>query len=112
MVIERFEVDSTIDVNATVVGDGVTKRSTVIKLCSSLPGIGGGVLGIGLDPVEDGNLIEWGLIAGREVLVVVERRSPVLEAGPHGVFPSLVCIGVEVFVHGCVGFLYLCSCGR
>ena len=34
-----------------------------------------------------------------------------LDAGPHRVFPCLIVVGIEVFVHGRIGLLNLGMCG-
>ena len=112
MVVERLQVDGSVDVDGAVVGNGVAQRCAVVELCTALPGVRRGVLGVGLEPVQEWNLLERRLVGCGEVLVVVERCSPVLQAGPYGVFPCLVGVGVQVFVDGGVGLLNLGSCGR
>ncbi len=41
------------------------------------------------------------------ILAIVERAAEVEQAVLYAVFPSVVRVGVEVFVHGCVGLLHL-----
>ena len=98
VVVERLHVERAVDGNLTVVGDGVTQRRAVFLLTTTHPVIGCGVVGIGIQPVEDGQLVQRQLIRGRERLAVVQRTTEVLDASPYGVFPCRIAVGIEVFV--------------
>ena len=107
VVVELHEIERTIDVQTAVGVDGVAIRYTVLVLRATLPRIGGVVVGIGIDPVEGWQEVERQLIGSRKSLVVVERRTPVLDARPHGVLPGMILVGIEVLVHWRVRLLYL-----
>ena len=106
MVIELLHVEGAVKTDLTVVADGVAQRRAVFKVGATHPVVGGGVLGVGVHPVEDGYEVERQLVGSRERLVIVERRSEMLDARPHRVFPCLILVGIEVLVHRRVGFLY------
>ena len=114
MVVERLHVERAVDGNLTIVGDGVAQRRAVLLLTTTHPVVGSGVVGIGIHPVEDGQLVQRQLIGSRKRLAVVQRTAEVLDAGPHRVFPCRVAVGIEVFVDGlvAVGFLNLSLCAR
>ena len=57
MIIERLHVQRTIDVELAAVGDGVTQVETGLGDRTALPVVGGIVAGIGINPVEDGELV-------------------------------------------------------
>ena len=54
VVVKRFHIEGSIDVQVAVVGNGIAKGSAVIKFRATHPGIGSVIAGIALDPVEDG----------------------------------------------------------
>ena len=101
----RYEV--AVELYVTVVLDGIAQRGSVVQFGAAQPGVGGVVLDIHLCPIEDGQLVERQLVGGVEGLLIVERRAPVADALPDGVFPGLVVVGVEVFVDGGVRLLNL-----
>ena len=113
MVVERFHIDVAVNSHLSVVANGVTHRGAVFQLCAAHPVIGSVIRGIGSQPVEDGQLVQWHLIAGRKGLTVVERTSEVLDALPYRVFPGMIAVGIEVFVDGQVAIrlfnLRLCA---
>ena len=107
MVIERLHIERAVDIQVAVVRDGITQRGAIVELCATHPRIGGIIRGIHLEPVEDRQFVDRYLITGRERLLIVERRTPMLDTGPHRVLPSRIAVGIEVFVHRRVGFLNL-----
>ena len=114
VVVERLHVEVAVDVQLAVVRYGVAQRRAVGQLRAAHPVVGGRIAGIRGDPVEDGQLVQRQLVAGGEGLPIVERAAEVLDAGPYGVFPCRVAVGIEVFVDGlvAVGFLHLSLCAR
>ncbi len=83
--------------------DGIAIRVAVLILRTSLPRIVGVVGGIGIHPVEDWQQIDRQLIGCREVLTVVERRTPVLDTllpdSIHGILPGMILVGIEIRIH-------------
>ena len=106
VVVERLHVQISVDVDLTVVGDGITQVRTILQLCTAHPVVSGIIGSIGIEPVQDGQLVERQLIAGGEGLAVVQGRTEMLDALPYRVLPRLVAVGVEVLVDGqiAVGF--------
>ena len=111
VVVERLEVDRAVELQVAVVLDRVAQRGAVVQFRASQPGVGGAVGGIGAQPVEERQLVEGQLIGRGERLLIVERRAPVADALLHGVLPGCVTVGIEVFVDGRVGLLYLSMSG-
>ena len=72
MVVERFHIQRTVDVQLTVVGNGVTQVDTLLCDGTALPVVSGIIAGVGIDPVEDGQLVQRHLIGGRKRLTVVQ----------------------------------------
>ena len=68
VVVERLQVEGAVDVQRPVVGNGVAQRGAVLELAAAYPAIGGVVGGVGVEPVEDGQLVERQLVGGGEVL--------------------------------------------
>ena len=108
MIVERLHVQITVDRQLAVVGNGVTQGGTVFQLCAAHPVVGGRIVGVGRQPVEDGQFVERQLVGSREGLPIVERRAEVLDAMPDGVLPGRIAVRVEVLVDGqavAIGFL-------
>ncbi len=107
VVIEHLEVQRTVDVQITVACNGVSKTGTVIELRTACPGIAGIIRGITIHPVEDGQFVQWQLVAGRDLLLIVERGAQMTDTVHHRVLPRRIPIGIEVFVHGGIRLLDL-----
>ena len=107
MVVERLQVERAVDVQTAVAADGVAKTGTVVEFRSPYPRVMGVIRGIGIDPVEDGQFIQWQLVGGCHLLLVVERSAEVTDALLHRVFPRTILIGVEILVDGRIGLLDL-----
>ena len=103
-VVERFEIEAPVDGHGTLVVDGVAVGQAVFQFHAALPGIVGRVVPVHGNPGEGRNLVKRHLIGGCHVLLVVERGAEAQDAMFHGVFPHLVLVGVEVFVHRHVRF--------
>ena len=73
MVVERFHIQRTVDVQLTVVGNGVTQVDTLLCDGTALPVVSGIIADVGIDPVEDGQFVQRHLIGGRKRLSVVQR---------------------------------------
>ena len=111
-VVEFLQVERSIDVQRTVVVDGISERSAILQIGTAHPAVAGVVAGIGIQPFEDGDEIQRKLVAGLERLAVVEWRTEMAQRVVHGVFPRFVAVGIEVLVDGGVGFLHLGVGGR
>ena len=107
VVVELFHVERAVQVERAVVRDAVAQRGSVFEVGAAHPVVGGVVAGIGIHPVENGDEVQRQLVAGGEVLVVVEGRAHALDAAPDAVFPRRVFVGVKRFVDGSVGFFNL-----
>ena len=107
MVIEFLHGECSVDIQLTVVVNGITVGSSVLIRCSALPVIGRVKGSIGIHPVEDRNQVQWQLIGGREGLSIVEGRSHVFDAGPYGILPGSVLRGIEVLIDLIVRLLNL-----
>ena len=114
MIIERLHVQRTIDVELAAVGDGVTQVETGLGDRTALPVVGGIVAGIGINPIEDGELVQRQLIRRREGLTIVQRRAEVHDAMHDGILPGGIAVGVEILVDGqlAVGLLDFSLCAR
>ena len=114
MVVERLHVERAVDGNLAIVGDGVAQRCAILLLTATLPVVGSGIVGIGIQPVEDGQLIQRHLVRRRKRLAIVQRTTEVLDAGPYRVLPCRIAVRIEVFVDGfvTVGLLNLSLCAR
>ena len=73
MVVECLKIQGTVDVQLTVVGNGVTQINALLCNGTALPVVSGIIAGVGIDPVEDGQLVQRHLIGGRKRLTVVQR---------------------------------------
>ena len=73
MVVERFHIQRTVDVQLTVVGNGVTQINALLCDGTALPVVSGIIADVGVDPVEDRQLVQRHLIGGRKRLTVVQR---------------------------------------
>ena len=73
MIVERFHIQRTVDVQLTVVGNGVTQVDTLLCDGTALPVVSGIIADVGIDPVEDGQFVQRHLIGGRKRLSVVQR---------------------------------------
>ena len=112
VVVERLHIEGTIQVEVAIAVDGITQRGAIVALCTANPSIASRIRGIAVDPIEDGQLIERQLIRSGNLLLVVERRTKVLNTCPDGVFPSGIAIGIEILVHRTIGLLNLGMGGR
>ena len=110
MVVEFLHIEGAVDVESSVVGDGVAKCGAVFQLRTPHPGVIGVVGDIRSHPVEDGDEVERHVVGGLEVLGIVKGCSKVPDGRPYGVFPCGVMVGIEVFVDGCVWLLNLSVC--
>ena len=86
--IEGLQIERAVNVQIAVAAHGVTQRETVVTLRASYPRVTGIISGVGIDPLQIRQLVQRQLVAGCGLLLVVERRTQVLDAAPHGVFPS------------------------
>ena len=85
----------------------MSHRTAVFKVRAALPGIGRGILDVGVDPVEDGQFVDGHLPRGVKLLLVAERRTHVAEAGAYRVFPHGILVRVERLVDRHIGLLDL-----
>ena len=88
MVVERLEVQRAVDVQVAAAVDGVTQRGAVVEFRSAYPRIVARIGGITVEPVEDREFVQWQLVGGRHLLLVVERCTQILDALPDGVLPG------------------------
>ena len=107
MIIEFLHVERGVHVQIAIVGYGVAQSGAILQLRAACPVIGGYVVGISGDPIEDGYQVERRAIREGECLIIIQWRAKMADTGPHGVLPRLVTVRIQVFVHGCIGFLYL-----
>ena len=107
MIVEFHQIERTIEVQTAIGVDGISIRNTVLILRTLVPGIGGIVRSIGIDPVEDGNQIERQLVGSRKGLIIIQWCSPVLDAGPNRIFPGMVLVSIKVLIDWGIRFLYL-----
>ena len=108
MVVEFHQVEVSVQCQFALGIDGVSIRVALLILCTALPRIVGIVRGIAVHPVEDRQQIERHLVGCLEILTVVERCTPVADAGPYGVLPGMILVGIKILVDRCIWFLYLC----
>ena len=83
MVVEHLHIERAIDIETAVAGDGIAQRDTIVALRTAYPGIAPRIRGITIHPVEDGQFVQRQLIAGGDLLLVVERCAEVLDALPY-----------------------------
>ena len=88
MIIEHLEVQRAVDVQITVTCNRISKTCTIVELRTACPGIAGIIRGIAIHPVEDGQFVQWQLVAGRDLLLVVERGAQMTDTVHHRVLPS------------------------
>ena len=88
MVIEHLEVQRAVDVQITVTCNRISKTCTIVELRTACPRIAGIIRGIAIHPVEDGQFVQWQLVAGRDLLLVVERGAQMTDTIHHRVLPS------------------------
>ena len=112
MVVECLQVEGAVDGEVAVAVDGVAVADAFFRLRTFHPGIAGGIGGVAVDPVEDGQFVQRQLVAGGDLLLIVERRTEVLDALPDGVLPGGIPVGIEVLVHRRIGLLDLCTGAR
>ena len=98
MVVKHLHIEVAVDVQLSVVGDGVTQIGTVVQRRSTHPVIGGIVRGVRGYPVEYGQLIDGHLIRRRKGLAIVQGTSEVLDALPYRILPGVVTVRIEVLV--------------
>ena len=108
MVVEFHQVKVTVQCQFALGIDSISIRVALLILCTALPRIVGIVRGIAVHPVEDRQQIERHLVGCLEILTVVERCTPVADAGPYGVLPGMILVGIKILVDRCIWFLYLC----
>ena len=109
VVVKRLHIEVAIDVQLTIVRNGITQTGTIGQLCTTHPVISSIIRSIGSHPVEDGQLIQRQLIRCREGLAIVERTSEVLDALPYRILPGTIMVWIKVLVDGQVaqGLFYL-----
>ena len=109
VVVKRLHIEVTIDVQLTIVRNGITQTGAIGQFCTTYPVIGCIIRSIGSHPVEDGQLIQWQLIRCRKGLAIVERTSEVLDALPYRILPGTIMVWIKVLVDGQVaqGLFYL-----
>ena len=100
MIVERLHIQITIDGQLAIVGNGVTKIGAILQFRTTLPCIVGRIVGIGCQPVQNRQLVQWELIRGRKGLTIVERRTKALDAMPYRILPGTITVGIEVLVDG------------
>ena len=83
MVVERLHVQIAVDVDLAVVGDGITQICTILQLRATHPVVRRIIGGIRIEPVQDRQLVERQLIAGSEVLAIVQGSTEMLDALPY-----------------------------
>ena len=108
MVVEFHQVKVTVQCQFALGIDGISIRVALLILCTALPRIVGIVRGIAVHPVEDRQQIERQPVGCLEILTIVERCTPVADAGPYGVLPGMILVGIKILVDRCIWFLYLC----
>ena len=116
VVVEAHQVEVSVNRQLALGVDGVAIRVAVLILRTSLPSIVGVVGGIGIHPVEDWQQMDRQLIGCREVLTVVERRTPTLHTLPyrtsiHRILPGMILVGIEIGIHIRIRHIYLCMGG-
>ena len=116
VVIEAHQVEASVNRQLALGVDGVAIRVAVLILRTSLPSIVGVVGGIGIHPVEDWQQMDRQLIGCREVLTIVERRTPALHTLPyrtpiHRILPGMILVGIEIGIHIRIRHIYLCMGG-
>ena len=114
VVVKRLHIEVTIDVQLTIVRNGITQTGAIGQLCTTHPVISSIIRSIGSHPVEDGQLIQRQLIRCREGLAIVERTSEVLDALPYRILPGAIMVWIKVLIDGQVaqGLFYLSLCTR
>ena len=112
MVIQGLHIEVAIDIQLSVVGNGITQIRSIIKVCTTYPVIGGRIGSITGNPIEDRQFVKGQLQGGCKRLLVVERRSEMTDTLPYRVFPCLITLRIEVFIDGGIRLFYLCMCGR
>ena len=99
VVVEHFEVQRAVDVQVAVAVNGISQTGTVVKLRTTCPAVAGIIRGIGIQPVEDGQFVQWQLVAGGDLLLIVERGAQMTDTVEHRVFPGSITVGIEILVH-------------
>ena len=100
MVVQRLHVQLTVQVHLAVVRYRVAQLGAVVQLRAAHPVVGGVVVGVGGQPVEDRQFVQRQLIRRGERLAIVQRTAEVLDALPHRVLPRRIVVGVQFLVHG------------
>ena len=100
VVVERLHVEVAVDVQLTIVGDGVTQTGSVVEFGTPYPVVGRIIRRVRGHPVEDRQLVERQLIGSGERLAIVEGASEMFDALPDGVLPGLIVVGIEFLVYG------------
>ena len=116
VVVEAYQIEASVNRQLALGVDGVAIRVAVLILRTSLPSIVGVVGGIGIHPVEDRQQMDRQLIGCREVLTVVERRTPALHTLPyrtpiHRILPGMILVGIKIGIHIRIRHIYLCMGG-
>ena len=116
VVVEAHQVEASVNRQLALGVDGIAIRVAVLILRTSLPSIVGVVGGIGIHPVEDWQQMDRQLIGCREVLTVVERRTPALHTLPYRtsiyrILPGMILVGIEIGIHIRIRHIYLCMGG-
>ena len=83
VMIEGLQIEGAVDVQVAVAVDGITQRDTVVTFRAAHPRIAGIIGGIGIHPLQIRQLIQRQLVAECGLLLVIERRTQVLDTVPH-----------------------------
>ena len=62
MVIKFLHIKRTVDIECTIDSDGIAQRCSIFEFGTSHPLIHGIVGSVSIEPVEDGQQIEWQLV--------------------------------------------------
>ena len=90
----------------------MSQRGSVFQLSTSVPSVVAGIAAIETEPTQYRYLIERHLVRAVERRGVGQRTSEVGKTGLHRVFPSIIGIGIQIFVDDRIRFLNLCMSSR
>ena len=106
-VVQRFQVEASVQVYAALVADGVSGVGAVGQQYAARPVVAGGETRVGANPVGSGQQAEGQLVVQVEGLLVVNGRAEREQAAFHRVLPLGVFVRVQFLVHHAVRLLYL-----
>ena len=112
VVIKCFKVECTVNREVAIGSNGVTKTGSILKFSTTYPCILTSVRRIGIEPIEDRQFVERQLIRGCNLLLVVERGTPVAYTLLNRILPCHILIRIQVFINRCIWFFNLCTCSR